>query len=128
MIVGRVVSLFRYPVKAMAAEPVESAEVSWHGLDGDRRWAFVRSGQARNGFPWFTLRQFPGLHAYRPVFGEPVVVRTPSGGTFEVDDPALAAELSVTEEVFAQKINRGTFDSAPISLLSVQTADAVGAH
>lgn len=128
MIVGRVASLFRYPVKAMAAEPVESAEVSWHGLEGDRRWAFVRSGQARNGFPWFTLRQHPGLHGYRPVFGMPVVVHTPSGDKFEVDDPSLAEELSVAGPVFAQKIDRGTFDSAPLSLLSAQTADAVGAH
>jgi uncharacterized protein YcbX len=138
MIVGRVASLFRYPVKAMAAEPVESAEVSWHGLEGDRRWAFVRSGQARNGFPWFTLRQHPGLHGYRPVFGTaaalsskeatPVIVHTPSGDKFEVDDPELAAELSVAGPVFAQKIDRGTFDSAPLSLLSTQTADAVGAH
>lgn len=128
MIVGRVASLFRYPVKAMAAEPVESAEVSWHGLEGDRRWAFVRSGLARNGFPWFTLRQHPGLHGYRPVFGTPLIVHTPSGDKFEVDDPSLAEELSVAGPVFAQKINRGTFDSAPLSLLSVQTADAVGAH
>jgi uncharacterized protein len=128
MIVGRVASLFRYPVKAMAAEPVESAEVSWHGLEGDRRWAFVRSGLARNGFPWFTLRQHPGLHGYRPVFGTPLIVHTPSGDKFEVDDPSLAEELSVVGPVFAQKINRGTFDSAPLSLLSVQTADAVGAH
>ncbi|GAA0907666.1 MOSC domain-containing protein [Virgisporangium aurantiacum] len=128
MIVGRVASLFRYPVKAMAAEPVESAEVSWHGLEGDRRWAFVRSGQARNGFPWFTLRQHPGLHGYRPVFGTPMLVHTPSGDKFEVDDPELAAELSVAGPVSAQKLDRGTFDSAPLSLLSVQTVDAVGAH
>jgi uncharacterized protein YcbX len=128
MIVGRVASLFRYPVKAMAAERIASAEASWYGLDGDRRWAFVRAGQARNGFPWFTLRQHPGLHAYRPVFGDPVLVHTPSGDAFEVDDPALAEGLSVAGPVFPQKINRGTFDSAPLSLLSVQTADAVGAH
>jgi uncharacterized protein YcbX len=128
MIVGRVASLFRYPVKAMAAEPVESVEVSWQGLGGDRRWAFVRSGQARNGFPWFTLRQHPGLHGYRPVFGTPVIVHTPAGVKFEVDDPELAAELAVAGPVFAQKIDRGTFDSAPLSLLSTQTADAVGAH
>jgi uncharacterized protein len=125
MIVGRVASLFRYPVKSMAAEPLDAVEVSWQGLEGDRRWAFVRAGQARNGFPWFTLRQHAGLYGYRPVFGKPVIVHTPAGDKYEVDDPALAAELG---PVFAQKIDRGTFDSAPLSLLSVQTADAVGAH
>lgn len=125
MIVGRVASLFRYPVKSMAAEPLDEVEVSWQGLEGDRRWAFVRSGQARNGFPWFTLRQHAGLYAYRPVFGNPVIVYTPGGEKHEVDDPALAEELG---PVFAQKIDRGTFDSAPLSLLSAQTAEAVGAY
>ena len=117
MIVGRVASLFRYPVKAMAAEPVGSVEVSWQGLEGDRRWAFVRAGQARNGFPWLTLRQHAGLYGYRPVFGRPVVVHTPTGDTYEVDDPALAAELAAAAgPVFAQKLDRGTFDSAPPSV------------
>lgn len=129
MIVGRVASLFRYPVKSMAAEPLEAVEVSWQGFDGDRRWAFVRAGQARNGFPWFTLRQHPGLYGYRPVVGGPVVVRTPSGDRYEVDDPALAAELGAAAgPVFAQKLDRGTFDSAPLSLLGAPTADAVGAR
>jgi uncharacterized protein len=129
MILGRVASLFRYPVKSMAAEPVGEVEVSWVGLEGDRRWAFVRSGQARNGFPWLTLRQYAGLYGYRPVFGAPVLVQTPGGDRFEVDDPELAAELGRSAgPVFAQKIDRGTFDSAPLSLLSTQTAEAVGAH
>jgi uncharacterized protein YcbX len=129
MIVGRVASLFRYPVKSMAAEPLTTAEVSWQGLDGDRRWAFVRAGQSRNGFPWFTLRQHAGLYGYRPSFGTPVIVRTPGGDSYEVDDPALAAELGAAAgPVFAQKLDRGTFDSAPLSLLSAQTADAVGAR
>jgi uncharacterized protein YcbX len=128
MIVGRVAALFRYPVKAMAAEPVEAVEASWQGLEGDRRWAFVRAGQARNGFPWFTLRQHAGLYGYRPVFGDPVVVHTPGGEKYEVDDPALAAELAVSGPVFAQKLDRGTFDSAPLSLISTQTAASVGAY
>ena len=53
-VVGRVVALRRYPVKSMAAEELDGAEVSWHGLAGDRRWAFVRDGQVRSGFPWLT--------------------------------------------------------------------------
>ena len=34
----------------MAAESLDSAEISWSGVAGDRRWAFVRSGAERNGF------------------------------------------------------------------------------
>jgi hypothetical protein len=58
-VVGRVVGLWRYPVKSMAAETLAEVDVSWHGLVGDRRWAFVREGAERSGFPWLTLRERP---------------------------------------------------------------------
>ena len=48
--VGEVEALFRYPVKSMRGEPVEVADLGWHGLDGDRRLAFRRAddrGSAR---------------------------------------------------------------------------------
>ena len=98
--VGRVVGLWRYPVKSMAGEELAEAEVSWHGLAGDRRWAFIRDGVVRSGFPWLTLRERGDMSHYRPSLVEPArpdksptVVRTPSGATFDVADPALAAEL-----------------------------------
>jgi uncharacterized protein len=57
--VGRVATLWRYPVKSMAAEELDAVEVSWHGLAGDRRWAFIRDQQVRSGFPWLTIREPP---------------------------------------------------------------------
>lgn len=49
--VGRVVGLWRYPVKSMAAEPLTEVDVSWHGFSGDRRWAFIRDGVTNSKFP-----------------------------------------------------------------------------
>ena len=46
--VGRVAGMWRYPVKSMAAEALEWADVGWHGVEGDRRWAFIRDGMVRN--------------------------------------------------------------------------------
>ncbi|MEA2432450.1 MAG: uncharacterized protein QOI19_2923, partial [Thermoleophilaceae bacterium] len=69
--VGRVVGLWRYPVKSMAAEELDEVEVSWHGLAGDRRWAFVRDGLERSGFPWFTIRERSDMWQYRPSFLDP---------------------------------------------------------
>src|SRR5436190_248300 len=69
--VGRVASLWRYPVKSMASESLEETEVSWHGLRGDRRWAFVRDGVSLSGFPWLTMREKPLMAHYRPFFLEP---------------------------------------------------------
>ena len=63
--VGRVVGLWRYPVKSMAAEPLAEVDVSWHGFAGDRRWAFVRDGVPQSGFPWLTLRERADMSHYR---------------------------------------------------------------
>ena len=130
-VVGRVASLWRYPVKSMAAEELDGAEVSWHGLAGDRRWAFIRAGQERSGFPWLTIRERPEMACYRPRFAESArpdasltLVRTPSGDEFDVADPALAAELGPGVRVIKQ--NRGVFDTMPLSLLTTQALAGLG--
>jgi uncharacterized protein len=129
--VGRVAALWRYPVKSMAAEPLEAVEVSWAGFAGDRRWAFVRSGIERSGFPWMTIRQRSNMGEYRPSFVDPfrpddsrTVVSTPTGDELEVVDPALAAELG--EGVRVIKQDRGVFDAMPLSLISTQSVAALG--
>ena len=130
-VVGRIVALRRYPVKSMAAEELDEVEVSWHGLAGDRRWAFIRDGQVHSGFPWLTIRQRPELAHYRPRLTEPerpnasaVLVRTPSGGELSVTDPALAASLGAGVRVIKQ--DRGVFDTFPLSLLTTQTVAGLG--
>jgi MOSC domain-containing protein len=132
VLVGRVAALFRYPVKSMAAEAVEAVEVSWHGLVGDRRWAFVRPDLRRAGFPWLTLRQRNDLNGYQPSWCDPdrpnasmLSVRTPAGDQFEVTAPELAAELGTG--VRAMKLDRGTFDTMPLSLISTNTVAGLGA-
>lgn len=130
-LVGRVVGLWRYPVKSMRAEALAEAEVSWHGFAGDRRWAFIRDGVVQSGFPWLTLRERGDLNHYRPSFVDPArpdkspaVVRTPSGATFDVADPALAAELGPAVRVIKQ--DRGVFDTFPLSLITTQTIARLG--
>jgi uncharacterized protein YcbX len=130
-VVGRIAALWRYPVKSMEAEELDGVEVSWHGLAGDRRWAFIRDGQVRSGFPWLTMRERPELAHYRPRFAEldrpddsPTLVRTPSGGELDVADPALAAELGPGVRVIKQ--HRGVFDTMPLSLLTTQTLAGLG--
>jgi hypothetical protein len=124
-VVGHVAGLWRYPVKSMAAEELDGTEVSWHGLAGDRRWAFIRDGQVRSGFPWLTIRERPEMARYRPRFAQPdrpdastVLVRTPAAAEFDVADPALAAELGQGARVIKQ--DRGVFDTMPLSLLTTQ--------
>ena len=129
--VARVTALFRYPVKSMAAEPLESIEVGWAGFAGDRRWAFVQGDLVRSGFPWLTIRERPEMWHYVPHFVEATdpeksvtLVRTPSGDEFDVVDPKLAGELGFNARVI--KESRGIFDAFPLSLISTQTIAALG--
>lgn len=129
--VGRVVGLWRYPVKSMAAETLGGADVGWHGLAGDRRWAFVREGVVNSGFPWLTLRERAGLSHYQPSFVESdrpdtsrTVVLTPSGATLDVADPALAAELAPSGAHVIRQ-DRGIFDTFPLSVITTQTITAI---
>jgi uncharacterized protein YcbX len=130
-VVGRVVAVWRYPVKSMAGEALDAVDVSWHGVAGDRRWSFIRDGQVANGFPWLTIRQHPEMALYQPVFAEPArpdasrtVVRTPAGAEFDVQDPKLAIELG--DGVRVMKQNRGIFDVLPLSLMTTQTVHSLG--
>jgi uncharacterized protein len=127
---GRVAALFRYPVKSMAAESLEQIDVSWHGLAGDRRWAFVQESLVRSNFPWLTIRERSGMWHYRPEFAEPdrpeasrTIVHTPGGQDLDVVDPALAEELGPGVRVIKQ--NRGVFDTMPLSLLTMQSIAAL---
>ena len=131
-VVGRVARLFRYPVKSMCAEPLESVEVAWNGFAGDRRWAFIRGDLVRSGFPWLTIRENSSMWRYCPRFVEPdkpntsmTIVRTPSGRELDVVDPALAAELGHNARVIKQ--DRGVFDAFPLSLLSTQSVASLSA-
>lgn len=129
---GWVAGLWRYPVKSMGAESLEKVDLSWHGLSGDRRWAFVRGGVERSGFPWLTIRERADMGNFQPRFVDPskpntsaTRVRTPDGRDFDVADPALAAELGHDARVIKQ--NRGVFDTLPLSLITTQTVAELGA-
>ena len=130
--VGRVVGLWRYPVKSMGAEVLSEADVSWFGVAGDRRWAFVRDNVERSGFPWLTLRERGDMNRYSPSFTDPqkpdtspTVVRTPSGAALDVTDPALAAELAPKGARVIRQ-SRGIFDTFPLSLITTQTIARLG--
>ena len=119
-IIGKVDSLWRYPVKGMRGEELNEAFVGYSGIYGDRVFAF-RSSANHKGFPYFTAREQRKLLRYRPCFRYPdkaarpinlieaesrdanplladlaelaVDVETPDGETIAIDDPALIEML-----------------------------------
>jgi len=97
--IGEVEAIFRYPLKSMAGESLEVANLGWHGIEGDRRLAFRRVDD-RSGFPWLTATKLPSLVLFRPQRREngaqgdiPTHVRTPDGMDMAVFGEDLAAEI-----------------------------------
>lgn len=126
--VGRVCDVVRYPVKSMAGIPTESAPLGWHGLEGDRRFAFRRIGD-ESAFPFLTAGRFPQLLRYRPIGFDPVRVVTPDGVEVDLRSPELAAEISEKfgkGSVELMNLKLGIFDELPISVITLATIAGIG--
>src|SRR6266480_4432951 len=115
-IVGKIDSLWRYPVKSMRGQELDEAFAGFSGIYGDRLFAF-ESSPSPKGFPYLTAREQRRLLQYRPHFRYPdkaarpinlteaegmganpvwadpselmVDVETPDGQTLAIDDPSL---------------------------------------
>jgi len=131
--VGVVKGLFRHPVKSMRSESLAEAHLYWHGLDGDRRYAFVQS-ENRSGFPWLTARELPQLVRYIPRFERPsdpvhspIQVTTPDGRVLPLASDELRQEVATAfgRPVHLMKLGRGAYDSQVVSLISQATLDQV---
>lgn len=129
-----VCELVRYPVKSMAGTAMESAFLGWHGLAGDRRFAFRRVG-VDGGMPWLTASRLPDLILYHPVgldesTGEPLPthVRTPAGACVELRSPELKAEIAERfgRGVDLMQLNHGIFDEGAVSVISLTTMAGIG--
>ena len=130
--VGVIRQLARYPVKSMQGEALASIPLTLQGLEEDRRYAFVQAA-SRSWFPWFTARELPELLYYRTSVeraGSPevaVTVTTASGNRWPVqsDDLRRAIESRSGKSVFLLRDYRGSYDAAPISLISRQTVGRI---
>ena len=122
-VVGKIESLWRYPVKSMRGEELQEAFVGFPGVYGDRLHAF-RSSAASKGFPYLTGREQEAMLLYRPRYRHPerttkpgnlaeaeaigsagltpiyadlsdlmVDVETPAGERLAIDDPRLMSML-----------------------------------
>jgi len=121
-VVGRVESVWRYPVKSMRGEALPEIFAGFAGVYGDRLFAF-KSSTARAAFPYWTARERHEMLLYRPRFRHPAKaakpanlaeaedispllnpvvcdpadlaldVETPSGELLAIDDPALLQQL-----------------------------------
>ena len=121
-VIGKVESLWRYPVKSMRGEELDEMFAGYAGVYGDRLFAFESSASPK-GFPFFTGRDKREMIRYRARFRHPdkaaqpinlaeakklspninpisanaadlmIDVESPDGKTFAIDDPGLIEHL-----------------------------------
>ncbi len=155
-VVGHVESVWRYPVKSMRGEKVESAFVGFAGVYGDRLYAF-RSSAAAAGFPYLTAREQARLLLHQPRFRNPekaarppnlaeaehiapgitpvcpaiddlvVDVETPDGALLSIDDPALRDSLSKADGAGELKLLRSDRAMTDCRPVSIISTQTVGA-
>jgi uncharacterized protein YcbX len=132
--IGYVHELVRYPVKSMAGVPTNSAFLGWHGLQGDRRFAFRRLND-NSGFPWLSASRLPELLLYKPLGLDetaadpaPTHVRTPEGLEFALNSAELQNDVAEKfgSPVELMKLRHGIFDEAAVSAINLATISAIG--
>lgn len=98
MTIGTISGIYRYPVKSMAGESLDSVVVSAGGIPGDRAWAVrdeVRGG-IRGGKKLPGLMQFSAHYVNTPADSgsSPAVITFPSGDTAGTGSNDINEKLS----------------------------------
>lgn len=98
-LLGSLAAIWRYPVKSLAAESLQSASIEREGIPGDRgRALFVEAGHARQGKP-YRGKEHNLLHTTHDT----------------ASAQALAAKRGVTVALRDEEAHY--FDAAPVSLI-----------
>lgn len=119
MIVGEVGELWRYPVKSMAGEPLQTAELTREGIPGDRA-VYVVDRQERI----VSARTRPRLLAFPATLGEngdPLVF----GRSWDAPEIAHAVKLAAGAD--ARLVRHESFERFDILPLLVVTEGAIAA-
>jgi uncharacterized protein YcbX len=132
--IGMVLSLWRYPVKSMLGEELQTAQVRDHGLLGDRAYALLdradgKVATAKNPRKWPNLFAFRATYIEPSGSGAPVppVRMTPPHGssvTSVQHDCDQALSQALNWEVTLVVVERGQGAGVPLSMPSSWTAKA----
>lgn len=131
---GKVTAIGRYPVKSMRGEHLDTVDVGFQGIPGDRLYAFVQEGVA-SPFPWLTAREYPGLLQCQPSWvmggsGRPALhVALPDGTIVPAPGAALAEAVGRASgrAVRLHADHRGNHDIAYVSIILQSTVRALSA-
>src|SRR5439155_451707 len=142
-VIGRVESVWRYPVKSMAGEELPEIYAGFAGIWGDRLFAF-KSSATPAGFPYLTGREAHQLLMYRPRFRDPQraakpanlaeaeelspllnpVAADPSDFALDIESPS-GELLPIDGQTLLQQLNRLVGDGHSLTLLRSRRVSSV---
>ncbi|HEV8597000.1 MAG TPA: MOSC N-terminal beta barrel domain-containing protein [Candidatus Dormibacteraeota bacterium] len=122
-----VVEVWRYPVKSMGGERLDSCIVTADGLDGDRRWAFVDGAPHRAG-KLLTIKHHDRLHTYRArLAGGAVEVAAPDGATAMLDEDLVRRlEVESSRPLELRELPGGNFDDSHLLIVNLASVAVLG--
>jgi len=124
-VIGTVSEIWRYPVKSMAGEKLDSASAAETGLEGDRRWALV-DGTANRAGKLFTATEDKQLMTYRAQMnGRDVEVVTPDGEARSLDAELISRIGRDSGRLLSLRDRAGdNFDDSPVLIVNLSTVAA----
>lgn len=98
-VIGRLESVWRYPVKSMPGESLPEAYVDFAGVLGDRLYAVHHAG-APKAFPFLTARSRKEMLRFRPKFRRPELTLAPDNLTeAETRGPGVTPLFPTNEDL-----------------------------
>ena len=132
--VGRVVGLWRYPVKSMMGEELNAVEITEGGLLGDRAYAVVDTSDGKVASAK-NPRKWPQLFDFRAAFVDsprtdaqvpPVRITLPDGGIVTSEHADVSSTLSkvLSRKVTLEAAERGRHEAGTASRPPASSAKA----
>ena len=119
-----VVEVWRYPVKSMAGEKLESCMVTDKGLEGDRRWALIDRTANRDG-KWFNIKQHAPLMTFRATLaGGDLKVLAPGGEDIGLDRAFSRVLEESQRPVDLRELPGENFDDSQVLIINLASVAA----
>jgi uncharacterized protein YcbX len=97
-VVGTIAELWRFPVKSMLGERLQSVTATAGGLIGDRAWALrdLRTGNIVSAKKWARMFEFSAIYEVAPEADQPgrVRIELPDQTSVYADDPWASRAIS----------------------------------
>ena len=126
-LVAHIAAIYRYPVKSMRGESLESCPLTPNGLRGDRSFAWKRSPDTHKAL---TARQIPAMLHYQAHYRDDtqeIEITAPDGRRFSPHDEELRLQLQQQQHTAHTPIAPIGIhhDDSPLSLISRATLDEI---